>query len=128
MTQRSTPVLVALWAAKLVAAGALGFAAYHKFAGNPGDVDLFTKLGMEPAGRYLIGALEGIAAILIIVPMSSIYGALLGLGIMTGAIIGHLTTIGLNGLQYAVLVFAGCLAILYIRRHDARFLRNLWDR
>lgn len=128
MTQQSTATTTVLWVAKLVAAGALGFAAYHKFTDNPGDVKLFTMLGMEPAGRFVIAGLEALAALLILIPQRSIYGAILGLCVMTGAIIGHLSAIGINGIQFASLVAAACLAILYIRRHDATFLRNLLDR
>lgn len=128
MTRTSTGALTVLWLAKLVAAGALGFAAYHKFTGNSGDVELFGKLGMEPGGRFVIAVVEALAALLIIVPQTSVYGALLGLCVMVGAIIGHLTAFQLNGIQYAALVLVACITILYIRRHDAKFLRNLLDR
>ena len=127
MSSRSSAATILLGLAKLVAAGALGFAAYHKFVSNPADVDLFTKLGMEPAGRFTIAGLEALAALLIMVPQSTIYGALLGLGIMLGAVIGHLTAFQLSGVQYALLVGAACVTILFVRRHDARFLRNLLD-
>jgi len=128
MTARAPSTIALLWLAKLAAVGALGFASYHKFVDNPGDVELFTKLGMEPGGRFLIAGIEAFAALLILIPQSTIYGAILGLGVMVGAVIGHLTAFQLNGIQFAALVAAACVTILYIRRHDAKFLRNLLDR
>lgn len=125
---RSPGTLVLLWLAKLLAAGILGYAAFLKLLSNQAEIDLFTQLGWEPHGRYLIGGLEILAALMIIVPQSTIYGAFLGLGIMLGAVIGHLTAFQLAGIQFALLVAAACVTVLYIRRDDAEFIRNLWDR
>ncbi len=43
-------------------------------------------------GGYIVGSLELIAVILLFVPKTRFYGALLGLGLMTGAIFFHLFT------------------------------------
>ena len=115
------------WVAKLVGAAMLGDASFHKMTGHPGDVRLFTELGMEPIGRYLIGGLEGLAAIALLIPQSAVYGAFLALGAMCGAVLAHVTRIGLDGVQYALLVAASALTVLYIHRRDAPFLNNLWD-
>jgi putative oxidoreductase len=120
-------VLALLWIAKLVSAGTLGHAALEKFSGAPHAVEMFTLLEMEPGGRILIGAIEALAALLILLPQSAVYGAFLGLGVMLGALIGHLTVLGPGHISYAALVVAGCVTILYIRRDDAGFLRNMWD-
>ncbi len=126
--KRSLGTVALLWIAKLLAAGILGYAAFLKLLGHQAEIDLFMKLGWEPHGRYLIGGLEIVSALMIIVPQSAIYGAFLGLGIMLGAMIGHLTAFQLDGIQFALLVAAACVTVLYIRRHDAEFIRNLWDR
>ncbi len=125
---RSPAVMTILWIAKLGAAVILLGAGSLKLSGDPHEIELFTTLEMEPAGRYLIGALECAAAILIVIPQSAVYGAFLGLGLMCGAIIGHLTKLGLAGIQFALLVAALCLVVLYIRRRDAPFIGNLLDR
>jgi len=125
---RKPVVLVLLWIAKLVSAGMLAHAAFGKFTEAPYAVEIFTRLDMEPSGRILIGALEILAALLILLPQSTVYGAFLGLGLMIGALIGHLTVLGHEHFQDAALVAVGCVTILYIRRHDAGFLRNLSDR
>lgn len=119
---------VILWLARLLAAGALAYASYAKMTDTPYEIALFKKLDMEPVGRYLIGGLEGLAALALLVPQSAVYGALLGLGIMCGAVIGHLTNLGLAGIQGALGIAACCLTVLYLRRHDAPFLDNLMDR
>lgn len=126
---QSTPQTICLWIAKLVAIGFLGTAAIFKFIGHQAEVDLFTLLGMEPVGRYLIGGIELLAATLILFPQTAVYGAFLGIGVMCGAVIAHTTTAhGLAGLPFALLVLVSCVLIIYIRRFDAKFLRNLWDR
>ncbi|MRX26633.1 hypothetical protein [Kangiella sp. HZ709] len=43
-------------------------------------------------GGYLIGSLELVAVILLLLPKTRFYGALLGLGLMSGAIFFHLFT------------------------------------
>jgi uncharacterized membrane protein YphA (DoxX/SURF4 family) len=126
--RRTTGVLILLWLAKLLAAGILGYAAWLKLRGHAAEVDLFTQLEWEPHGRYLIGGLEIVSAILIIIPQSALYGAFLGLGIMFGAMIGHLTAFHLAGIQNALLVALCCVVVLYVQRHDAKFIRNLWGR
>lgn len=124
----SAGIVVLLWGAKLVAAGILGYAAILKLISHEHEIEIFTTLGWEPHGRFLIGGMEIVSAIMILVPQSALYGAFLGLGVMFGAMIGHLTALGLAGIHLALLVAVCCVIILYIRRHDATFIRNLWDR
>ncbi len=125
---RPLHVTVLLWIAKLGVAVILGYAGYLKLTDNPGDVALFTELGMEPFGRYLIGALEITVAALVLIRQSAVYGAFLGLGIMMGAIIGELTKLEeFHALPLAIVVAVLCIIILYIRRRDAPFIGNLID-
>ena len=116
-----------LWSAMLGAAGILGYAGVHKLTSDPATVAMFETLGMEPFGRYLIGGLECASAALILIRQSAVYGACLGFGIMCGALIGHLTVLGLAGIHMALLVAFLCLVILYIRRREAPFIGNLID-
>lgn len=116
-----------LWTCKFGAAGILGYAGYLKLTSNPADRELFETLGMEPFGRYLIGGLECSAAGLILIRQSAVYGAFLGLGVMCGAIIGHLTVLGPAHIEGAILVAVLCLVILYVRRRDAPFIGNMID-
>ncbi len=69
---------------------------FFKFTAHPDSVFIFSKVGLEPHGRILIGVLELIAAILILIPKSIWAGALLSLGVISGAVIMHLTKLGID--------------------------------
>lgn len=104
---------------------------YFKFTAHPESVKLFTEIGMEPYGRLLIGALELVAALLLLIPASVIYGAILAAGLMAGAIIGHITQLGFEGDRLslgllAIAVFVGCVIIMVIRRRDLPIINNMW--
>lgn len=122
------------WIAQLIAIAIMGQTLYYKFGGNPDSIILFTELNMEPQGRILIGILELVACILLIIPSSVTFGAMLGSAIMTGAIIGHCTQLGWQGERFqlgmlAVGVLAACSIILYIRRYTIPLLGSaLQDR
>lgn len=118
------------WIAQIIAAVIMGQTLFYKFSAHPDSVQLFTELGMEPQGRLLIGSLELIACILILIPSSIVYGALLGACLMAGAIIGHFTELGWEGerLQLgilAVLVFSCCIVILAIRHRHLPLLKAI---
>lgn len=111
---------VGIWILRLVPAIILLQTLYFKFTAQPESVQLFTKIGMEPYGRIGTGVLELIAAILILIPKYTGYGAILGLAMMTGALYFHLTKIGIffggDALLfiYAVITFVGCALLIFI--------------
>jgi uncharacterized membrane protein YphA (DoxX/SURF4 family) len=84
------------WIAALIAAGILLQTLYFKFSGAPESVALFSKLGVEPWGRWITGITELVAGLLLLIPASRHWGALLGVGLMAGAILSHLTVIGIE--------------------------------
>ncbi|ANQ49520.1 DoxX family protein [Flammeovirga yaeyamensis] len=67
-----------------------------KFTAHPDSVYIFTQVGMEPFGRVGIGILELVASILILIPRTSWMGIVLTLGIIGGAIMMHLTILGIE--------------------------------
>ena len=67
-----------------------------KFTAHVDSVYIFTKVGLEPYGRIGIGILELIAAILLLIPKTVWAGAILTFGIISGAIIMHLTILGIE--------------------------------
>jgi len=69
--------------------------AYVKLSSSPGAIQLFTGLGLEPYGRLLLGATEIFAALLIVYPPTMKYGAVLGVILMSGVILIHLTKLGI---------------------------------
>jgi uncharacterized membrane protein YphA (DoxX/SURF4 family) len=100
---------------------------YFKFTGHPESVVLFTKLGVEPWGRVATGIIELITGILLLIPATASIGALLGIGMMVGAIASHLTVIGIESqgdggqlFMLAWIVLACCLLTLWLHREQAR--------
>ena len=67
-----------------------------KFTAHPDSVYIFSEIGLEPFGRIGIGVLELISAILILTPRTIWLGALLTFGLMGGAIMMHLTQLGVE--------------------------------
>ncbi len=115
---------ILLWILRLLAAVIMLQTLYFKFTGQEESKLLFTKIGMEPWGRIGIGILELIASILILYPKTTGYGALLGLGLMSGALFFHFTVLGIvfNGdailFTYAVIVFVCCAVLCFVYRNS----------
>lgn len=84
------------WLLRITAAIVLLQTLYFKFSGHPESVELFTKLGVEPWGRIGTGVIELIASVLLLIPSTVFFGAVLGAGLMSGAILSHLTVIGIE--------------------------------
>jgi uncharacterized membrane protein YphA (DoxX/SURF4 family) len=113
------------WLLQLVVAGILLQTLYFKFTAAPESVYIFSTLGMEPWGRIGSGVAELLAAILLLVPATAAFGALVAVGVISGAIFFHLTKLGIEvqgdgGLLFglALAVFAGGLVILALRRQQ----------
>jgi uncharacterized membrane protein YphA (DoxX/SURF4 family) len=81
---------------KLIAVVILLQTLYFKFTGAEESVYIFTKLGIEPFGRIGSGVVELIASILILIPRTTLLGALIGFGTMLGAIFSHLLVLGIE--------------------------------
>jgi uncharacterized membrane protein YphA (DoxX/SURF4 family) len=111
------------WILQLVVAAILFQTLFFKFTGAEESVYIFTKLGIEPWGRIASGVAELIACILLLVPRTVPLGAILALGVISGAIVSHLTKLGIvvkgdGGLLFAlaVVVFVASAGVLLIRR------------
>jgi hypothetical protein len=117
------------WLLQLVAAGILLQTLFFKFTGAEESVYIFSTLGAEPVGRIGSGVLELIASVLLLVPSAAAIGALLAMGLMAGALISHLTVLGIavkgdGGLLFvlALIVFASATVVLFLRRADLPYL------
>ncbi len=113
------------WVAQIIAAIILLQTLFFKFTAAPESVYIFSTLGIEPYGRIGSGVAELIASVLLLVPRMAWAGALLGLGIMTGAIFSHLTVLGIevqgDGGQlfaYALIVFVCCGIVAFLKRKE----------
>ncbi len=133
METLSTPLLIASWICRLAAAAILLQTLYFKFTGAEESVYIFTKVGLEPWGRYASGVVELFAAALLIFPRTTWLGALIAVGVMLGAIGSHLTKLGIvvkndGGLLFALalIVFVCALATLFIHRRQIPVIGNLF--
>ncbi|GAA4933304.1 hypothetical protein GCM10023314_02180 [Algibacter agarivorans] len=102
-----------------------------KFSAHPDSVYIFEKVGLEPVGRISIGILELLAGILLLIPKTVWVGATLTLGIIGGAMIMHLTQLGIEvkndgGVLFitAIVTFILSAIILYIHRKDIPFIKK----
>ena len=96
-----------------------------KFTAHPDSVYIFKTVGLEPYGRILTGIAELIAGILLLIPKTVWIGALLTIGIIGGAILMHLTKLGIeinndHGTLFitAIATFVLSILIVYIYRKD----------
>lgn len=120
--------LIVSWTLQLLVAGIFFQTLFFKFTGAEESVYIFSTLGIEPWGRIASGIAELIVVVLILYPPTASVGALLGLGVISGALISH-TRLGLvvrddGGLLFAlaVTVFAASAAVLYLRRNELTVL------
>jgi hypothetical protein len=127
-----TPLLVVSWICRIAAAVILLQTLYFKFTGAEESVYIFTKVGLEPWGRYASGVAELFAAVFLLVPRTTWLGALIAAGVMVGAIGSHLTKLGIvvkgdGGLLFAlaVTVFVAALVTLFIHRRQIPFVGNV---
>jgi uncharacterized membrane protein YphA (DoxX/SURF4 family) len=111
------------WILSFIAAVILLQTLFYKFSASEESVYIFTTIGLEPWGRIVIGVLEGIAGLLLIVPKSRLFGAILSIGLMSGALFFHFTSLGIevmgDGGQiflYSCLVLICSLIIVFFRK------------
>lgn len=114
------------WIARIVVAVILLQTLSFKFTAAPESVYIFETVGMEPWGRIGSGVAELIAGVLLLLLPPRRFaaaGAALSLGVISGAILFHLTTLGIvvqgdGGQLFAMacIVFVGALLVLWRTR------------
>ena len=84
-----------IWIIKLIAVVILVQTLFFKFTESEESVYIFQTLGIEPYGRIGSGFVELIASILILIPRTTLLGAILGFGTMVGAVFSHIFVLGI---------------------------------
>ncbi len=115
------------WVLQLGIIALLAPAAYYKLTGHNESTALFTTLGMEPGGRYIIGFLEATACALLLTPNSAVHGAILTLGIMIGAIIAHLSKIWFDSMfaYFSIALVIASSIVIYLRRKQIKSIARM---
>ena len=136
MSSISKPMRITSWVLQIIAAFILGQTLFFKLTGTEETRALFEVLGAEPAGRYATAVLELVAVVLLLIPRTAAVGGVVALGVISGAIMAHLTKLGVSidaealgnpGLAemegpslfvMAVVVFVSSLGVIVIRRGE----------
>lgn len=110
---------------------------FFKFTGAEESKYIFSTLmgpGLEAYGRIGSGVVELFAAIFLLMPQTAWLGAIIALGTISGAIIGHLTKLGIvikddGGLLFAlaVTVFVLSAIILLIHRREVPIVGQIFS-
>ena len=123
---------ISIWIVKLIAVIIFIQTLFFKFTGAVESVYIFQTLGMEPFGRIGSGIIELVASIFILIPRTTLLGAILALGTMVGAIFFHIFVLGIvvkndGGLLFllAILTSICCLILIYNQRNKISDLLKL---
>ena len=126
MTLTKTQNIIS-WVLQIIVAAILFQTLFFKFTGAKESVYIFSTLGIEPWGRIGSGVIELIASILLLIPSTVALGAILSLGVISGAIFSHLTKLGIalpavddrgELFALAVVVFVCSAAVLILHRRE----------
>lgn len=109
MKYLSIGVRVLLTAAFVMAGGA-------KLMGVEMMVGVFDTIGVGQWFRYVTGLIEIGGAILLWIPATRVFAALLLGGTMAGAIVAHFTVLGPSAVPATVLGLL-CVVVLYLERN-----------
>lgn len=121
---------IADWGLRALVAAILFQTLFFKFTGAAESVYIFSKLGLEPWGRIASGIVELVAVILLLIPGAAAIGSIISLGVIGGAIMSHLTRLGIvvinsdgssdGGFLFtlAVIVFVASGVILIMHRRE----------
>ena len=93
------------------------------------SVLIFSQLGVESWGRFVIGAFELIAGFLMILPGRSLEASIVGAILAIGMVVAHLTVLGTdlggdNGYRFslALILLTSCLGLMFVHRAEFKGL------
>lgn len=120
------------WIVRIIASVILLQTLFFKFTGAEESVYIFSTLGAGPYGRIGSGIVELIAAVLILMPRTTLLGALMGCGVMLGAISSHLFVLGIEvqndgGTLFilAIITFLCCAFLVFQNKNKIADLLKL---
>ena len=117
--QRGRASLVALWLTQVALALMFLMAGGSKLAGVPAMVSLFDAIGVGQWFRYVTGIIEVTSGIALLVPSAAIFGALLLIPTMLGAIVINLFVVPASPVAPLVLLLLAA-AVAWARRRQLR--------
>ena len=106
---------IALWVVQAAAAALFLSAGIPKLIGAAAMVQVFDAIGLGQWFRYVTGGIEVVSAVLLLVPSLALFGAILLVPTMIGAIVTHLFVVGGSPAPAVVLLIATA-GIAWMRR------------
>ena len=103
---------VADWTMRLLLAAVFLFQGTTKFGERPFWQELFAEIGLGEWFRYFTGAVEILGALLLIVPRTTVLGALILSCTMLGAFMVHVFILGIGLQSVLVAILFGLLVII----------------
>jgi len=100
---------------------------YFKLSGDPKCIYVFKKVGGEPIGRLTTGLIELLAGILLLVPTTKIWGAIIAFLAACCCLYAHFTVLGIiinndGGLLFAMTFSVFILSIILFFLHQKELL------
>ena len=117
--KRSRGALIALWVAQVALALAFVMSGGSKLAGAQAMVSLFDRIGLGQWFRYVTGAIELTSGIALLIPSAAIFGAMLLIPTMIGAIVVNMFVVPASPVPPLVLLLLAAV-VAWARRHQLR--------
>jgi putative oxidoreductase len=115
--QRGRASLIALWLTQVALAVMFLMAGGSKLAGVPAMVSMFDAIGVGQWFRYVTGVIEVTAGIALLVPSAAIFGAMLLIPTMLGAIATNVFIAHTSPVM-PLLLLLGAAAVAWARRRQ----------
>jgi putative oxidoreductase len=117
--ERGRASLIALWLAQIALAVMFLMAGGSKLAGVPAMVGLFDAIGLGQWFRYVTGVIEIASGVALLVPSAAIFGAMLLIPTMIGAIVVNVFIVPGSPVMPLLLLLVAA-AVAWARRHQLR--------
>ncbi len=111
--------LIALWVTQVALAAVFLMAGGSKLAGVPAMVGMFDVIGVGQWFRHVTGIIEVTSGIALLVPSAAIFGALLLIPTMLGAIVTNVFIVHASPVM-PLLLLLGAAAVAWARRRQLR--------
>jgi len=112
---RSRPIRIGTWVLRILLALVFGAAGSAKLAGVAMLVTEFDKIGLGQWFRYVTGATELIGTVLVLIPGTTFYGAIVLLCVCGGALIAQIGPLRGDVIHVLVLGALNALTIWWTR-------------
>jgi putative oxidoreductase len=117
--QHGRAAVIALWVMQVALALMFLMAGGSKLAGVPAMVGLFDAIGVGQWFRYVTGVIEVVSGIALLVPSAAVFGALLLIPTMIGAIVVNVFVVPASPVAPLVLLLLAA-AVAWARRDQLR--------